>query len=477
MVEKPRSGLNKNTGNINRANHAEYTRQVSKPSLSSQSQTGRTRNNPIAQNNKNNQNSRTGQQVSGYKTDVMPDAKKQRETSRMPFGLFGKKRNVVELVRYREGVDRLFLILVIILLCLGTVMIFSASYANALQYYGNSYFFAEKQIMMAAIGIAVMIVTSLFADYTLIEKFAAPIFVVTFALNYITPFYGRLSHGATRWINIAGQQIQPSEFLKLAVVIFFAFYITKVGEKIKTFKWGIAFPVLIVLSLCGAMFMQSHLSGLIIITLICAAILFIGEAPKIFFITGASLAALAVSLIVNFNEKVVEILVSLTGKTYAGDRLRIWLDPFIDPRDKGHQIIQSLYAIGSGGLTGLGWGQSRQKFLYLPEPQNDFIFAIICEEMGFIGALLIIALFILLIWRGFVIAYYAPNKFSSLVVMGITIKVALQFLLNIAVVTNTVPTTGISLPFFSYGGTALIVLMAEMGIILSISRYSYQEKP
>ena len=372
--------------------------------------------------------------------------------------------------------DRLFLILVIVPLCLGTVLIFSASYANALQFYGGSYFFVKKQLIMAAIGIGGMVVMSYIADYRYLEKFAVPIFVLTLFLNYLTPFIGRLSHGATRWIEIFGYQFQPSELMKLAIVIFFAYYMTKAGEKMKKIKWGIWIPGLIILSICGALFLQKHLSGLVIITLLCIAMMFIGEAPAWFFGASGAAASIIIFLTVNFNEKVVDILNQI-GMEHAGKRLAVWLDPFIDPRGDGHQIIQSLLAIGSGGLTGVGWGQSRQKYLYLPEPQNDYIFAILCEEMGLIGAIIIIFLFVLLIWKGFVIAYHAPSKFSSLLVMGITIKVALQFLLNIAVVTNILPATGIPLPFFSYGGTALIVLMAEMGIILSVSRYSYQEKP
>ena len=177
----------------------------------------------------------------------------------------------------------------------------------------------------------------------------------------------------------------------------------------------------------------------------------------------------------SFTDKVIEFLNKIQLE-HVGKRLAVWKDPYIDPLGDGHQIIQSLYAIGSGGWTGLGIGQSRQKFLYLPEPQNDYIFAIICEELGFVGAILIIAAFGMLVWRGVRIAYRAPDRFSSCLVMGITIKVALQALLNIAVVTNIIPATGITMPFFSYGGTALVILMAEMGIVLSVSKYSY-EKP
>ena len=455
MVDKqPGSGRNINTNQIS------HTRKMTKPA------------------NYNAVKPMTSRQLRG--TVSLPDTRKKQTEPRGFLGFFKKfikPKAVVEINRYKEGVDRIFLMLVIIMLCLGTIMVFSASYAYALQNFGDSYYYVEKQILMAVLGLVAMILAACLVDYLLLEKLAGIFFIVTLALNFATPIWGIVSKGAKRWFTIFGIQFQPSELLKFAVVLLFAYYISKTGDKFKKYKLGL-FPPLIVMAAIGvAMLLQSHNSGLIIIILICVAMMYIGDAPKMIFVVGFAAAVLLVFLTVNYNETVVKILVDVTGKEYAGDRLIYWLDPFKDPADKGYQIIQSLYAIGSGGLTGLGWGQSRQKYLFLPEPQNDFIFAIICEEMGFIGAILIIALFVVLIWRGFVIAYHAPNKFSSFVVMGITIKVAIQFLLNIAVVTNTIPNTGISLPFFSYGGTALIMLMGEMGVILSISRYSLHEKP
>ena len=438
-----------------------------------------TKKNKINNNNSAGYTKRVPRQNYNRSAHVEPKVKKRRMgiVARILRKLFGRDKTVIELTRYREGVDRIFLILIIIMLCLGTVMIFSASYANALQYYGDSYFFAKKQLMMAGLGLLAMIVMSYIADYAKIKKLALPFFFGTLALNYATGIWGKITHGATRWIIIFGIQFQPSELLKLAAVIFFAYYIARVGDKMKTWRWGIILPMLVVGSIVGAMWLQSHISGLIILGLICVVVMFIGEAPLGFFAICGSVIVAVVIFIRNYTQVFADLLIKITHKAYAADRILAWIDPFKFPKDEGYQTIQSLYAIGSGGLTGLGWGQSRQKYLFLPEPQNDFIFSVICEEMGFIGALIIIVLFILLIWRGFVIAYHAPNKFASVVVMGITSKVAIQFLLNIAVVTNTIPNTGISLPFFSYGGTALIVLMAEMGIILSISRYSYQEKP
>ncbi|MCL2096157.1 MAG: putative lipid II flippase FtsW [Oscillospiraceae bacterium] len=406
--------------------------------------------------NPRNKNNRLKRQTKTQK----PVLRKTEPYGQVTTGKKSRKRNrAVELVVYRSGVDHIFMMLVIILLLLGTVMIFSASYANALQYRGDSYYFARRQFFMAALGVAAMVGASHFAKYTFLEKIAVWFFAATLLLNYITPVFGMM-----RWIilPVLGT-FQPSELLKVAVVLLFAFYINKAGDRMRTLFWGILVPGLIIVLIAVAMFFQSHFSGLIIIAAICCFIIFIGEAPLKWL---GAFAAIGAGL----------VAIGIFGSEYARSRVEMWRDPFLDPSGDGYQTIQSLYAIGSGGLTGVGWGQSMQKHLYLPEPQNDFIFAIICEEMGFIGALIIISLFIVLIWRGFVIAYHAPNKFSSLVVMGIIIKVAIQFLLNIAVVTNTIPNTGISLPFFSYGGTALIVLMGEMGIILSVSRYSYEEK-
>ena len=396
---------------------------------------------------------------------VPKNSKKKKNVIILAASKLLKRTNTIELVRYGEGVDRIFLIVVIILLSFGTVMVFSASYANALWRYGDTYHFAKKQLLMASIGIIAMIVTSYLADYRFIKKVAVLFFIGVLALNYVTPFFGKILNGTPRWFVLFGIQFQPSELLKIAVVFMFAYYINKMGDKMKTFLWGIVMPVTIILIIAGAMFFQSHFSGLIIIAALCLLMIFIGES-SVFWLGGFAAAGAAV----------LGYIIAFTP--YASSRIQSWRDPFNEAfqNDESYQIIQSLYAIGSGGLLGVGIGQSKQKYLYLPEPQNDFIFSIVCEEVGFIGALIIIFLFVILIWRGFVIAYHAPDKFASLVVMGITLKVAIQFILNIAVVTNSVPNTGISLPFFSYGGTALIILLVEMGIILSVSRYSYQEK-
>jgi cell division protein FtsW len=388
------------------------------------------------------------------------------------------KKERAEITIYKAGIDRWFLIFVMIMVCAGTAMIFSASYVNALSRFGDSFLYVRRQILMAVAGLGLMTImlgiTSMpkisYEWLKWLKKLTVPFFLGVLVFNFVTPFFGRTIQGGSRWIIIAGIQFQPSELLKLAVVFLFAWYIDKMDGRMREFKYGVLIPGGIILIISLAMHWQSHYSGLIILATLCLAILFIGEAPWQFIgIIGAAGAAGAF-LVRMFSSQVIEMMGSRSGRIVS------WVDPFSDPSGDGFQIIQSLYAIASGGLTGLGLGQSRQKYLYLPEPQNDFIFSVICEELGFIGALGVITAFIVLIWQGIRIAYRAPDKFSAFIVLGIIIKVAIQFLLNLAVVTNLIPNTGILLPFFSYGGTALVVLLAEMGIILCISRYSYHEK-
>jgi len=390
---------------------------------------------------------------------------------------FKKKEAAGTVIRYRGSVDRIFLGLVLIMVCLGTIMIASASYANSLEYNEDSYFFIKKQAAMAALGLVAMVTMIRFGDYIWLEKFTICYFALAVAVNYLTAFFGTYKNGARRWfdIPIVNISVQPSEFLKLAMVMVFAYCISKKAEEMKKAKWGVGVSLLITAFAAFSLLLQKHISGLIIVGTLCVAMMMLGNAPAWFLgLVGAG-AVGAVAVLLQFTEPIVEFLGS-TSLAHVGKRLAAWRNPYADPLGDGHQIIQSLYAIGSGGWTGVGLGQSKQKYLYLPEPQNDYIFAIICEELGFVGAILIIAAFGMLVWRGVRIAYRAPDKFSSYLVMGITVKTALQVLLNIAVVTNIFPATGITMPFFSYGGTALVVLMAEMGIILSVSQYSY-EKP
>ena len=267
-----------------------------------------------------------------------------------------------------------------------------------------------------------------------------------------------------RWLVIGPISFQPSEIAKFAIILLFSHLIAKNSKRMGELKF-VAVLICLLALVCGLVVVETHLSATILILLIGIILMIVGGLAVKYIFTGLGIGAGAVVLFV------VTGLVS-----YASSRFTYWLDPWADASGKGYQTIQSLLAIGSGGLLGRGIGQSRQKYSWLPEPHNDFIFAVVCEELGLIGALVIILLFCALVWRGFTIAMHAPDKFGALLAVGLTFQVALQAALNIMVVSNTIPNTGISLPFFSYGGTALLILMSEMGIVLSVSRSAKLEK-
>lgn len=364
--------------------------------------------------------------------------------------------------------DTTFLVIVLVLVSLGLIMMFSASYANAFYLKNNSLYYISRQLPFAILGVIIMVVAS-HVDYRIFKPLSLPLYGVTLVLLVIVLFMPPLNN-ARRWIFIGPFNFQPSEIAKFVVVILFATMICANFQKMKTIKYGML-PFLAALApIAFLMLKEPHLSGTVLILSLGIVMMFIGGTDTRWFVAGAIVASIGIAAVI-FNP---DLLTSLAH--YAGDRITIWLDPFSDPRDKGFQTVQSLYAIASGGLMGTGIGASRQKYLYLPEPYNDFIFAIVCEELGFVGAALIICLFALLVWRGFVIASRCPDRFGSLVAAGLTAQVGIQTLLNIAVVTNSVPNTGISLPFFSYGGTSLLMLLGEMGIILSISRTAAIQK-
>ena len=372
----------------------------------------------------------------------------------------GKVRRKFRVFSVRGGMDLPFLFLVLVLVVIGLIMMFSASYANASYYMDDSYYFIKKQVVFAVLGIGAMIGLSYF-DYHHFHKLALPILIVSVALLglvLVTPAI----NGVHRWLKLGPLgQLQPSEVAKFAVILLFAHLISLNFSRMGTFRYGVLPYVLILTPVCALLIKEPHISATIIILMLAAVMLFIGGVKLRWFGLGFGIAAAALVYLVKFSGKV----------EYAGSRVSGWLDPM-----STYQTKQSLYAIGSGGLLGLGLGQSRQKYLFLPEPQNDFIFAIVCEELGFVGALIIIILFAMLVWRGISISLRAQDKFGMLLGTGLVVQVGLQVVLNIAVVTNTIPNTGISLPFFSYGGTSLVILLAEMGIILSISRTSSVEK-
>lgn len=361
--------------------------------------------------------------------------------------------------------DITFLSLVLILFTLGLVMLFSASYAYSLAYYNNSYKFIIRQGMLGAVGIVIMFILSK-VDYRIWRRLAWPIFAVSTVLLVILLIMPPMVSGmdVKRWIVIGPLNFQPSETAKFALILLFSALIAANQKQMKNFKFIIFMVALLGLT-CVLVIAEPHLSATILIALIGVVLLIVGGLQARYMVAGVIVAGLGGA-----------VLLLTDAISYVKDRLSYWIDPWSDPVGKGFQTIQSLLAIGSGGIMGRGIGQSRQKYLWVPEPHNDFIFSIVCEELGLIGAMAIILLFALLVWRGFTIAMRSPDRFGSLMAVGLTFQVGLQAMLNIFVVTNTIPNTGISLPFFSYGGTSLIILLAEMGIVLSISRGANMEK-
>ena len=350
--------------------------------------------------------------------------------------------------------------LVLTLVAFGLVMLFSASYAVALYRRGDAYAYIRPQLLYAALGLAAMWLASR-VDYHLYHKLAWPVLGVSLVLLTVVLFMPEYN-GCKRWLVIPGVgTLQPSEIAKFAVVLAFAHIISLNASRMGSFAVGVLPFGLVLGAVAVLMLLEPHLSGTLLILGIGAVLMFVGGTALRWFILAGAGAVGAVGA-------AVAVMPSLVP--YAASRLASWLDPFADPLGDGHQTIQSLYAIGSGGATGLGLGNSRQKHLFVPEPQNDFIFSIVCEELGFVGALAVVGLFVLLLLRGITLAVRAPDRFGGLLVVGFVVQVAMQAALNIAVVTNTIPNTGISLPFFSSGGTSLMMLLGEMGIVLSVSR-------
>ena len=363
-------------------------------------------------------------------------------------------------VRTLPALDLGFLAILLGLVCLGLVVLFSAGYAVALYRRGDAYTYIRPQLLFAALGVAAMYLASL-VDYHIWHKLAWPLMGLSLILLIVVLFMPEYN-GCKRWIVLPGLgTLQPSEIAKFSVVLVFSHIISLNHDRMQTFSTGVL-PFGVILGVVTVlMLLEPHLSGTLLILGIGAVLMFVGGTGlKWFALAGAAAGAAIAAAVILLPELV----------PYAADRLASWQDPFADPLGEGHQTIQSLYAIASGGITGLGLGNSRQKYLYVPEPQNDFIFSILCEELGFVGAVVVIGLFLLLLLRGMSIAVRARDRFGALLVVGFVVQVILQAVLNIAVVTNTIPNTGISLPFFSSGGTSLMMLLGEMGVVLSVSR-------
>ena len=366
--------------------------------------------------------------------------------------------------------DFVLIIIIIILLSFGIVMVLSASAPSALAETGDSYTYVTRQIAFAALGLLAMWAASRF-DYRKFKKIYWPIYWLSIGvlLLVLIPGLGSSGGGAKRWISLGFGQFQPSELTKIGMIVFYAGYLTDHKADLRSFKKGFVIPLLyLVPPVAIALVIQNHLSVGVVMSAITFVMMLMAGCRLLYFILtglvvgGGGIAALFAYL-------------SMAGDS-AGDanfrlgRILNYMDPWQDPTGTGWQTIQSLYAIGSGGLFGVGLGESKQKYLYVSEPQNDFIFSILAEELGFIGCIVVIVLFALFIWRGIIIAMKAPDMFGSLLATGITTLVMVQVAINIGVVTNTIPNTGMSLPFFSAGGTALVVLLGMCGILLNISR-------
>lgn len=415
-------------------------------------------------------------------------ARPQRTAAKKPPQKTAKKRSDFWAV---GKLDVPFLLLVITILTIGLVMLFSASYTYA--YYnegGDSAYFFKRQLAFAVAGVVAMFFVSK-VRYDYFKLFAIPAILFSWFLLVIVLFLPPVKPGFHRWINLGLFTFQPSEIAKLAIILFCAWHMDKNHKRIigkrenpskfsktvkelsngkivvyDSFAMLCLYGMVIVLT-AGLVYLENHLSGTILILAIGVVMLFLGEVKQHWFILIGILAVVAVVFFI-FNPEILE--------KYAGERITAWLDKTYEPRGARWQTNNSLYAIGSGGLFGTGLGNSKQKHLYVSEPQNDFIFAIVCEELGFLRAVGIILLYVLLVARGVKIGLRAKDRFGALLAMGIVFQVGLQTALNIAVVTDALPNTGISLPFFSYGGTSLMMLLFEMGVVLSVSRYSRLEK-
>lgn len=366
------------------------------------------------------------------------------------------------------SIDIPFLGLTVALLTVGLIMLFSASYPYAYYYENhNSYYFFERQLIFTVVGLIAMFIMSKL-NYKLLKAFTTPLLVFTLCCLVLVLFYHTNVGDFKRWIPLfGGITFQPSDLAKFTIILTLASYISDYYRHMGTFKYGICYPLGIIAIFCGLIFMEHHMSCTILMFLIGASLMFAGGSNWKLFAFGLGVIVLAVFLVITFPELL---------ENYAGERIRAWLDKDYDPSGARWQTNNSLYAIGSGGLFGVGLGNSKQKYLYVSEPQNDFIFSIVCEELGFVGAALIILLFGALVVRGFMIAARCKDRFGSLLVIGVVAQIGIQVIFNIMVVTDTFPNTGIALPFFSYGGTAMLMLLFEIGVVLSVSRKSNQQK-
>ena len=364
-------------------------------------------------------------------------------------------------------VDFTLVITVLLLLSLGLVMVLSASSPTSLQKYDNSYYFFIRQLIFAALGLIGMYFVSRI-DYRIYQKFYKQAWWLSIILLVVVLIFGTDSHGAKRWIDLKIITFQPSEIVKFLMIIFYSGILVKNRNELGKFGKGLVKHVLFLAPIIGLLLLEPHVSTSMVIIIMCCVMMIMAGCKFWQFLLSGIVALGGVGTIAT----VLYLSNAWFQKQfqYIVTRFITFTDPWKDATGKGWQVIQSLYAIGSGGLFGAGLGDSKQKYLYLSEPHNDFIFAVLAEELGFVGCILVFVLFSVFIWRGILIAMKSPDMFGSLVAIGITTLVGVQVIINVAVVTSSMPVTGMQLPFFSYGGTALFLLLCEVGVLLSISR-------
>lgn len=365
------------------------------------------------------------------------------------------------------GIDLPFCIIILVLLTIGTIMMFSSSYAFSFYVNGDSYFYLIRQLVFIVFGIVAMIVMSFF-NYNKLHRIAPIILGISY-LSLIIVLILPGENGVKRWIPLGLFNIQPSEIAKFAIILFFAHWCSKYFDKMQFARNSVLPGVIVFGTTAFLLYEEPHYSGIVILAILTVLMLYLGGMKEKYIIIGAVIVI-----------AVVGVLAVTGGLSYAMSRMDGWGQSLEYTTEKMWQTTwqtrNSLYAIGSGGLWGLGLGQSRQKYLYLPEPQNDFIFAIVVEELGLIGAIMILLIFALLVWRGITLSLRAKDRFGKLLGIGLTSQIGIQVVLNILVITDWLPNTGISLPFFSYGGSSLIMLLAQMGIVLAISRTANIER-
>ena len=373
-----------------------------------------------------------------------------------------KKKNFSSFVN--NPIDFTLLITILLLLSIGLIMVLSASSPSALSETGNSYSFFSKQLIFAILGIIAMLFISK-VDYRFYKKFYKHAWWIALLLLALVLVAGKTINGAKRWIYLTESlSFQPSEFVKLLMIIFYAGILVKNRDELSKYGKGFIKHIILLAPIIGLLLLEPHFSASIVIISICSVMMIMAGCKFWHFIATGGVAGLPAMIFLIIKEP------------YRLQRVVTFLDPWKDATGNGWQVIQSLYAIGSGGLFGTGLGESKQKYLYIPEPHNDFIFSILGEELGFIGCAVVLILFAIFIWRGILIAMKAPDMFGSLIAVGITALVGIQVIINIAVVTSSMPATGMPLPFFSYGGTALFILLCAMGVLLNISRASAKQQ-